>query len=568
MGSVLAGLAGPALAQPQPADLTPDAAIQEGLRRQEERSRQQQEQLQPRSNTLRPAPAALPEGQLPEETPCFVVQEVRLEGTDWQRFSWLQEAALPYLRHCVGVQGLSRIAAGLDKRLLDLGFATTRVSLPAQNLQSGVLRIQLHVGRVADIRLVEPEPRWGTWRNAFPVSRGDVLNVRDLEQGVEQMKRLPSQTVATKLEPGVEPDTTVVVIERRAGALRDRVRGGITLDNSGSPSLGRTQFSGNLALDNPLGLNDLVSLSLSSNLEKPDPSHRSQSLGLNYSLPWGYNTFSLSASQSRFAQYVQGTTVRFLSSGRSENTELRLQRTVLRTGSAKLSLYGSLSLRRAESFLDDVELLVQRRRTTNVETGLNYRHLFAQSSLDLDLGYRRGMPWQHAQDDLLTASQGGATLRPRIWTFGASYATAFRVGAESAAPRQVQFTSSLRGQHTRDTTLSIDQMAIGGRSSVRGFDGDAVLIAESGVIWRNEVSTPFALAPGVDATGYLGLDWGRVWGPSDVALVGKKLAGVAFGLRGRQAALQYDICLAAPLYRPDGFRTRPWNLYATVTYPF
>jgi len=509
------------------------------------------------------------------------VREVLFEGEDASRFGWLSAGVQPFLGRCAGVRALSRITASLDEELLSRGFATTRVSLPAQNLQSGVLRMRLHVGRVAAIRMVEaPEPgaagsarplaapaqpdtRWGTWRNAFPVSPGDILNIRDLEQGVEQMKRLPSQSVGTQLEPGEAPDTSVVIIQRRAGGLAERVHGSATVDNSGASALGRAQFSGNLALDNLLGLNDVLSANLASNLQDPGASHHSQSLGVNYSVPWGYNTFSLSASHSRFAQYVQGTTVRFLSSGQSENAEVKLARNVLRTSSAKLGVYGSISLRRAQSYIDDVELIVQRRRTTNAEAGLSYRQLFDSSTLDLDLGYRRGVPWSNAQEDLPDARMGGPTLRPRIASFSASYAAAFAL-----AGRQLQYTGTLRGQHTRDATLSIDQLSIGGRHSVRGFTGDAVLLAENGLVWRNDLSWPVRLGLGIDTHAILGLDWGRVWGPSDVLLAGRRLAGASFGLRGRASALYFDLSLATPLRRPDNFHAKRLVAYASVTYPF
>lgn len=260
---------------------------------------------------------------------------------------------MPYLRRCVGVQGLSFIAAQMDQKLRDLGFATTRVALPAQNLRTGQLLVHIEAGRVADIRPVRgdatPATQWGTWRNAFPVAAGDILNVRDLEQGVENMKRLPSQSVATRLEPGDVPGSSVLYIERKGGALPDRLRGGATLDNSGSASLGRTQLSANVAFDNPLGLNDVVTASLNTNAEQPTATHRSQSASVSYSVPWGYNLLTLNASNSRFAQYVQGTTVRFLSSGRSQSAEARLQRTVLRTASTRVGIYGAVSTRRAIS---------------------------------------------------------------------------------------------------------------------------------------------------------------------------------------------------------------------------
>jgi hemolysin activation/secretion protein len=552
---------------------SPEQVIQEGLRRQEQRTRDQQKALEPKADELVPDGGKRIKPEFPQESACFVVNELSLDGKDAARFAWLADAAMPYLRRCVGVKGLSFIAGELDAKLRELGFATTRVSLPPQNLQSGRLSIHVEAGRVSDIRMVRadgaqkaptaPDEAWGTWRNAFPVSPGDIVDVRDLEQGVENMKRLPSQAVATRLEPGETPGSSILFIERKAGGFRDRLRGGATIDNSGGPSLGRAQLSVNVAFDNPAGLNDVLTASLNTNAQQPTSTHRSQSASVNYSIPWGYNLLTLSTSNSRFAQFVQGTTVRFLSSGRSETAETKLQRTVWRSASTKLGLYASVSTRRAISYLDDVEVIVQRRRTTSFETGASYKHLFEHASIDLDLGYKRGMPWQGAQEDFDSAALGGLTLRPRIWTFSGSVTADF-----SVAGQPVQLSSHLRGQRTRNTTLSVDQISIGGRSTVRGFDGDSVLLAENGVVLRNELTTPVKLANGLDTSALFAIDYGRVWGPSDILLTGKKLAGMALGLRGRWRTTQFDATVATPLSRPAGFASRRLNLYVSLTQSF
>lgn len=559
----------PKLARAQAVAPTPAQTIDEGLRRQEERARELQQQVQPKSDVLQPrAPTSVP-AELPVETPCFTINGIELIGPDATRFGWLADTALPYLRQCAGVAGLRQIAAALDAELIQLGYVTSRVTLPLQNLKNGVLTFQLHVGRVANITLLKadqikaPDNAWGTWRNAFPVSEGNVLKVRDLEQGVEQMKRLPSQTVATELEPGAEPDTSNVRILRQAGSLGDRIRGGVTIDNAGSKTLGTTQFSGYVSLDNPLGLNDIISISANSNAENPRTDHRSQSLSFNYSIPWDYNTFTLSKSNSSYAQIVQGTTVRFLSSGRSENAEFRWHRTMVRTSATKAGLYAAVATRRANSFLDDVELIVQRRRTTSLEAGITYKQLLGDASLEFELGYRRGMPWQSAQDDLPTAANGGLTLRPAITALSGAFSQPFKLGATP-----VQYVASLRAQTTRDATLSVDQIAIGNRFAVRGFDGDSVLLAESGYFVRNEWSTPVKLLEGVGSVVFAGIDFGRVWGPSASALVGDKLAGAALGMRGQWQQLQFDLALGTPLYKPEGFRTRRWNPYLSLTCAF
>jgi hemolysin activation/secretion protein len=523
--------------------------------------------LTPRADVLHPSTPVTVLTPLPDESPCFVITNIDFTGKDAWRFRWLQDTAQAFVHRCVGVQGLSQIASILDAKLIELGYATTRVSLPQQNLRAGTLTLVLNVGRVSEINMVSasdhaPDKNWGTWWNAFPVGRGDILNIRDLEQGVEQMKRLPSQSVTTRIEPGQEPDTSNIVIERQPMTLGDRVRGGVTLDNSGFQALGHTQLSAYVALDNLLGLNDVFNFSGNINAEQPDPGHRSLGVSASYSIPWGYNTFSISKSKSRFAQVVQGTTVQFLSSGRSESTEAKWHYLLLRTESSKAGIYAALSTRRAVSYLDDVELIVQRRRTTNIETGLTFKRLLGAGSMEFELGYRRGMPWQDAQDDLPEAGSGGLTLRPRITVLSATLNQPLTLGG-----RGWQYGATLRAQHTRDATLSVDQFAIGNRSNVRGFDAEGVLLAESGYFLRNEWSTPTKLID-IDTLAFVGIDLGRVWGPSTANLVGNKLAGAAFGARGKWQSLQFDLTLATPLYKPEGFRSRRWNPYLSLTYAF
>ncbi|MFA9441648.1 ShlB/FhaC/HecB family hemolysin secretion/activation protein [Uliginosibacterium sp. sgz301328] len=540
---------------------------EEGLRRQEERERELQRQLETRPDVLTPSQGGELSFDLPDESPCFVIHDIELTGAG-ARFHWLEDTAQAFVGQCVGVKGLRHIATVLDARLIQLGYATTRVSLPQQNLSSGRLAIQVHVGRISAVRMVraggnEPDVAWGTWWNAFPLSAGEVLNVRDLEQGVEQMKRLPTQSVATRIEPGEAPDTSVIVIERQQLPLKDRIRGGVTVDNSGGSALGRTQWSGNLALDNPLGLSDVLSMTASTNGEHIGPDHRSQSASASYSVPFGYHTFSVSKSYSRYAQVVQGTTVEFLSSGKSETTEARWSMVALRTSSSKTGIYAALSTRRSNSYLDDVELLVQRRKTTNFEIGGNFKYLFGNASIDLEVGYRQGVPWQHAQDDFDSAVDGGLTLRPRLWTYSASFFAPF-----SLAGRPLQYSLTVRGQQTSALTTSTDQFSIGSRYTVRGFDGDVVLMAENGYVIRNDLSMPVLLVDGLDTVFYLGLDAGRVWGPSGQYIVGNELVGTALGVRGRFRQFQADFSIGKPLSKPEGFRTRDWTPYLSLTYAF
>ena len=157
---ILASLAAASLClsvQDATCQVTPAAVVlpaQEGLRRQEERTKEQQQQLTPKADVLHPSTAVTALTPLPVESPCFVITEIDFSGKDAWRFRWLQDTAQVFVNRCVGVKGLSQIASVLDAKLIELGYATTRVSLPQQNLRAGKLTLILNVGRVSEINMV------------------------------------------------------------------------------------------------------------------------------------------------------------------------------------------------------------------------------------------------------------------------------------------------------------------------------------------------------------------------------------------------------------------------------
>jgi hemolysin activation/secretion protein len=76
---------------------------------------------------------------------------------------------------------------------------------------------------------------------------------------------------------------------------------------------------------------------------------------------------------------------------------------------------------------------------------------------------------------------------------------------------------------------------------VRGFDGEYLLSVEKGFYWRNDAELPLGSS---GQSLYVGLDYGRVYGPSVAALLGNELAGAVVGMRGGKAgvagAISYD----------------------------
>jgi hemolysin activation/secretion protein len=117
-------------------------------------------------------------------------------------------------------------------------------------------------GVVRRLRFADPDTR-GTWKSAFPARDGDLLNLRDLEQGLEQMKRVASQDVDMKIEPTDTPGESDIVLNVKHSKPWTFV---VSADNSGTDATGKWQGNVSLGIDNPLGLNDVFTVGANQDL--------------------------------------------------------------------------------------------------------------------------------------------------------------------------------------------------------------------------------------------------------------------------------------------------------------
>ncbi|WP_372450334.1 POTRA domain-containing protein, partial [Paraburkholderia aspalathi] len=207
---------------------------------------------------------------LPVETPCFRIDTFSVEVPDtlpevdrlkgasalpMDPFAFLRDWLRHYEGQCVGKQGIDMLTRGLQGVILSRGYITTRVLLPAQDLSKGTMKFTLIPGVIRNLKFADENTR-GTWKTAFPARDGDVLQLRDLEQGLEQMKRVPNQDATMEIVPGTVPGESDVVITTKRTKPWSLV---VSADNSGTDETGRYIGNVTLGLYNLLGLNDVLS---------------------------------------------------------------------------------------------------------------------------------------------------------------------------------------------------------------------------------------------------------------------------------------------------------------------
>lgn len=480
---------------------------------------------------------------LPEETPSFTINKFELDGDHVARFPWAKDMLDQYTGRKIGMQGINIIVKGLTNAFIDRGYVTTRVLVPEQDLSGGTLRLTLVPGVIRDIHFQDTHTS-GNWRTAFPARPGDILNLRDLEQGLEQMKRVPSQDVDLQIVPGEKPGESDVVIAVKRHKPWRLVT---SFDDSGFKATGKLQTSETLFLDNLFGLNDLLNISVNS-----DADHDGQKLGtrgdsVEYSFPYGRSTFAVNSSHYRYHQTVESSIQPFLSSGEADTLEFRVSHLVHRDQTRKTSLEFGVIKKKSRSYIDDTEIEVQRKDTTAAKIGISHRQYFGQTTFDAHLAFQKGVTWFGAQAGLTDHVPGQPTTRYGMWLLNASLTTPVRIGK-----LQAYYSANLRAQYTDDLLYGSEFFSIGSRYTVRGFDGEQTLSAERGWFIRSEVSFPLTKA---QCEIYVGLDTGQVSGPSTQYLLGRSVTGSVLGLRGAARNVQYDFFVGWPVHKPHGFVT-------------
>ena len=489
----------------------------------------------------------------------FYIKQIQLDGVP-KELSFLNKIARKHEQKHVTVSDITNIRNAFQRKLLDKGYVTSQVYIPEQNLNAGTLQFMVMPGRVEDIRYSASSAH-GPWRTAFPVRPGDILNIRDVEQGLEQMKRVSSQSVTMKLLPGTSVGTSIIELSIK----QDKpVHGSISFDNSGLESTGVYQGSFTSSFDQVFRANDTFTMSLSGDLSGSGSIKGTRAASLNYVIPHGKDTFSVSFSKSRYHQTIQSNPYDFTYSGKSTTMKAKWNHVWSRTQREKRAFDISISTRHNHRFINDMEIPVQALRTTSMEFGVSNRKYIGNATLYSRLGFQWGIGALGAQPEhKASVAMGGPTSRYHMWLVDVDYRKPFIMGHRPAS-----FTSSFHGQWVQGgkRVYSVDTINIGNRYSIYGFDGEYTLMGDSGWYVRNEVSS---VIPRLNTEVYLGLDVGAVYGKSTEALVGKSIAGTALGIRGNYSSgLLFDAFVSTPLYKPQGYHTKKFYSGFTVGYRF
>lgn len=561
--AVAAAVCLPLLASAQSAT-TPQPFVEQ--QRQQERERALREQNERTvDQRLQAAPSA-PVQRIPEsESPCFRIDRVLLVGEQSESFQWAianlsgPEGNDSPIGKCLGTTGVNVLLARAQQAVIAKGYVTSRVLAAPQDLSTGTLTLSLVPGHIAAIRLTPDSPATllgssALLATAIPARPGDLLNLRDIEQGLENLKRAPTAEADIKIEPSTAPnakpgDSDLVV--KYVQSKKWRIA--LSLDDSGTEETGRYQTGTTLSLDNPFGLNDLFYVSANHSIDGHmfgDPGKGTEGQTVHYSLPYGYWMLGFTASNSQYHQSVAGQNQNIIYAGKTNNAEVKLSRLIYRDQSRKTTVALKAFRRESRSFIEDTEIDVQHRVVGGWELGLNHKEFIGDATLEGTLAYRQGTGG-FGSIPAPEEAFGEGTSRLKLTTLDVSLNAPFKLNI-GGGDQKFRYSGLFRGQWNSTPLTPQDRFAIGGRYTVRGFDGETSLLGDRGLLIRNDIGWAMGQS---GAEMYIGTDYGQVGGQSTVGLLGRHLAGAVIGVRGQWTKLSYDFFVGAPISKPEGYRT-------------
>lgn len=553
-----------AIMQSSYADTTIELVNRENDRIQQniqDRLRYEQEQLLQSDRIGTRIEIAESEKKQTEKGPCISISKIIVEGVTALSKKTIDHIIQPYQGQCIDSQSIELIMTNLTAAYLSQGYATTRIYLPEQDLKSGVLRLNVEEGKLAELRLTDAAKGTISLKTAIIAAEGKLLNLRDLEQALDQINRLQSNHASMNIYPGNNAGESIVEFNNQQ---RKRLNGYFVYDNHGQDATGRNQAALGLSLDNPLGLNDLINISYNRSLPFKHDRQDSYAASAFYAVPLGYQTVSLSASRSEYDSMVNTQFNQLHSNGKTNTYSGRLDSLLYRGMDNQLRANIALNHKDTQSFLEDLKLDVSSRKLSVLDVGINYSDLLFSGVFNINLGYSRGLDILNALKDPANLAKEMPKAQFEKMIYGLSYFKPFVMRGHDFS-----ISSNFTGQYAFNPLYGSEQYSIGSLYSVRGFNQSSIS-GDSGYSIKNNLNLNKVYrlnGSPLIAKYYLGFDYGKVENKENSNMVGE-LSSITLGSGFNIKNMSLELMITQPLHKPNYMQKPDTDFFFATTVTF
>jgi hemolysin activation/secretion protein len=249
--------AGLVIGAPAFAQGTPDAGAFQNQNEQAQEDLEQENDPRPGEEASITGPEREGALEVPPGGPTFVLTSVTFSPSAFLSEAELAAIAAPYVGRPVDFSQIQALINAVNARYSEMGIVTASASLPPQDIEGGVLQVELIEGKVGAVSMEGVARSNDYLSRRIRLEPGEVVDVRRLGGTVSTQNRIGDAKVRTILQPGTEfgqTDVTLSVTEPARNSLD------IFADNHGSRTVGRYQLGALFQHYGLLGIDDRIKL--------------------------------------------------------------------------------------------------------------------------------------------------------------------------------------------------------------------------------------------------------------------------------------------------------------------
>lgn len=483
-----------------------------------------------------------------ENLPRFMIHEIVVSGNKVLSKRAFKEVIKEYEGRELNQIDIQNLAKALSNVYLLAGYSTSRVFVGPQNLTTGKLVLTAFEGKVSDVVLSDGR-KHPLLISAFPRLNGRVLNVHDIDQGVDQLNRLSSQRAQVAIQPDADGHSLVVV------ELQVRNPYAVSLQYDNNDEVGLFPKQTTLMRDNFFGINDFFYMTYNQDGLGSSQSHSTRAF---LELPLGYSTFSISYSDFQYQNEFETEFASFLSKGDSINARFELERVFNRHKYGKQSASLSLNTKKNENFINDTVSDPSSRRLSILSAQLSDTRYVGRAVWSTRYEYSRGLEAFGADVDLGDAPSDSARRQ-----FQRHMLTLYGFIPYGALNLPVQYTQNISFQYSEDVLFGSERVFMGDRFTLRGL-ANSVLFGDSGGYIKQDFDfrmpqkwTPWQLSGGI------GWDMGMAKEATESRYL--YAATVSVGLELNKGYFTWDFRYGWPVAASDALNSGDGQLYFMFT---
>ena len=483
-----------------------------------------------------------PETKSTKSQKCVNIKKVEFDGNTKISTFRIDKIIKPYLNKCLTVDDINKILNAVTNAYIDAGYITSGAYLVSRQtkLADGILQIKIIEGTITKFTGVSEAER----KTAFPWVLGSIFNLRDIEQGLDQMNRLSSNHAKMEIKANEIADGTsqVVITNEKDGTTELS----LYTDNLGSESVGEYRAGLGLVQDNLFGINDQINIGYTNSLSDTWHNKYSRAVSFGMSVPFGYWTFTNNASYSEYKTYMilPVSKEKLYSYGDNFTESFIVDRIISRGQRYKVSLSASINYKEPNNYTHVLDIITKNeassRKLAFLEYGLPMTFYFNNGVIFAKPSYVDGKTLFGIPRDDGTYPQKAQFDAYKLYLY-----SGWNLGF-------AHFSTVFDGQYTDDEVLSSETIYIGGETSVRGFRDNGVS-GDSGFYIRNDLD--FNLSQMLETeniwakliTPSLFFDYGWVKSNSDDSK--NKLSGAGAKLSFAYGLLDASVSYAVPVKR-------------------